>query len=99
MAAERRICTIHAHQPCPRGSAYLHYYATEMTIPARDIERGDMAPLGDFGAMNSVCALRKDDSGVHLASALDVAFDRFREPIPANAVITIWRTDRSPRKR
>lgn len=97
--AERRVCTLHGPGPCPRGSVYLHYYATEMTVPARDIERGDRMPIGNYAFMGTVCALIKDDAGVHLADALDVAFDRFQKPLAPNTMVTVWRVTRDPKKR
>jgi hypothetical protein len=96
---ERRVCTLHDPGPCPRGSVYLHYYATEMTVSARDIKRGDRAPIGHLGDMTSVCALRKDDDGVHLADAVDVALDRFKKPVSPDTMVKVWRVTRDPKKR
>lgn len=96
---ERRVCTLHHSRPCPRGLAYVHYYATEMAVPARDIERGDRAAIGHMGDMTPVCALRKDGEGVHLADAVDVALGRFQAPVATSTVLTVWRVTSDPRKR
>lgn len=83
----RRVCTLHSPHPCPRGSAYLHYYSTELTVPARDLRYGDTAPISQDGGMTPICREPVHDAaGVHVFSAVG------RETLYApTTMVTVWR--------
>ncbi|MFJ3365847.1 hypothetical protein [Streptomyces anthocyanicus] len=83
----RRVCTLHSPHPCPRGSAYLHYYSTELTAPARGLRRGDTVPFSEFGDMITICREPVHDAaGVHVFSASG----REIQYAPTT-MVTIWR--------